>query len=778
MIWMTRNRSGLLCVLTAMALLQAGCPPVTMPVANENASDVDSGSPVPSDVVPIEVAREGSGSVDQEVVGSFLQLTATPEEGWFFDRWTGSVDSRANPLVVSPNASTSLTAVFVELDSAPPTSDSAPSDVDGDGIADENDLCASTPSGAEIDESGCSAPQRDVDGDGVDNSVDRCPNSLPNTVVDVSGCSEAQRDSDSDGVTDNEDECPETMAGDIVLANGCSAADADTDGDGVPNTLDRCPESRPGSTVDSTTGCEPGQLPRCGNNVIEAGEQCDPPNAATCDSLCQILGPPPQNDLCATPLTLNVGTTSFTNINAVTDGAAATGGDCLPGALAKDVWYCHTASCTGTITVSTCGTTADTLLAVYNGCACPSAAPITCSDDGCGTPGRGSRITFNAVSGQAYLLRLGGFQGAEGTGNITISCSIPVCGNSLVEGAEQCDPPNASTCDTTCRLIGGPSGNVCGNGRIDTGEQCEPPSRPTCTAACQLVQGAVTACNNGTIEPGEECDPPNGTTCGCTCRLITVGTTLCGNCIREGDEECDPPNGTSCGTNCRRFTSGVPVCGNTILETGEQCDPPDRADCDPNCRIIPRPSNNRCNQPIVLSNGFTPFSNTFATTDGFVVEPAGGCAAGRFESDIWYCHTASCSGSVTIELCGTPFDTLLAVYPNCGCPGGAADFCNDDGCVGSVASLVSFPTVIGQSFLVRIGGFNGEQGGGQIRVSCALGDVCGPGNGSCNTTHPNPGCDNEDCCTSVCRVDPFCCQTAWDSDCTFLVSQRLPGCTP
>ena len=37
--------------------------------------------------------------------------------------------------------------------------------------------------------------------------------------------------------------------------------------------------------------------------------------------------------------------------------------------------------------------------------------------------------------------------------------------------------------------------------------------------------------------------------------------------------------------------------------------------------------------------------------------------------------------------------------------------------------------------------------------------------GSCLVAHPNPACDNGDCCSAVCTFDPFCCTTRWDVTC-------------
>ncbi len=52
--------------------------------------------------------------------------------------------------------------------------------------------------------------------------------------------------------------------------------------------------------------------------------------------------------------------------------------------------------------------------------------------------------------------------------------------------------------------------------------------------------------------------------------------------------------------------------------------------------------------------------------------------------------------------------------------------------------------------------------------------LCGAG-GSCFGTSATPGCNNESCCHTVCFVDPFCCNAAWDSIC---VDQAFDLCSP
>jgi OOP family OmpA-OmpF porin len=54
-------------------------------------------------------------------------------------------------------------------------------------VPDGADRCPGTPSGSEVDTTGCTRT-RDSDGDGVDDPRDRCPGTAPGAAVDASGC--------------------------------------------------------------------------------------------------------------------------------------------------------------------------------------------------------------------------------------------------------------------------------------------------------------------------------------------------------------------------------------------------------------------------------------------------------------------------------------------------------------------------------------------------------------------------------------------------------------
>ncbi|MFQ5600273.1 MAG: OmpA family protein [Candidatus Krumholzibacteriia bacterium] len=123
-------------------------------------------------------------------------------------------------------------------------------DTDSDGVRDNRDLCATTPTGAIVDPQGCPT---DSDTDGVWDGLDVCMSTPAGAVVDGSGC---PSDSDGDGVFDGIDVCMSTPAEALVDVRGCPT---DADGDGVLDGIDRCPDTPTGSKVDES-GCKISEL--------------------------------------------------------------------------------------------------------------------------------------------------------------------------------------------------------------------------------------------------------------------------------------------------------------------------------------------------------------------------------------------------------------------------------------------------------------------------------------------------------------------------------------
>jgi hypothetical protein len=133
----------------------------------------------------------------------------------------------------------------------------------------------------------------------------------------------------------------------------------------------------------------------------------------------------PPNDECTSATAVGEGTFSFDSTNA-TDSAVVVPASCNEGAsslMRNDIWYLYTSTCDGTVTVTTCGTTAfDTKIAAYATACPPAGALVACDDNTAGCANGTSTITFPVGAGAARFIRVGGATGG-GTGTITISCT-------------------------------------------------------------------------------------------------------------------------------------------------------------------------------------------------------------------------------------------------------------------------------------------------------------------------------------------------------------------
>lgn len=162
--------------------------------------------------------------------------------------------------------------------------------------------------------------------------------------------------------------------------------------------------------------------------------------------------------------------------------------------------------------------------------------------------------------------------------------------------------------------------------------------------------------------------------------------------------------------------------------------------------VIAQPANDNCADAIEVSYGTTNFNTTNATTDG-PDEPIG-CDFNSYthvENDIWYEFVAYSNCSHTFSLCGSGYDTKIAIYDaSSGCPSSASVLiCNDDFC--STQSEVTFNPATGKHYYIRIGGNSGATGTGTLTISAAN---CNPPtfNGCPTSVTLN---NNNNQCTSV-----------------------------
>jgi len=156
--------------------------------------------------------------------------------------------------------------------------------------------------------------------------------------------------------------------------------------------------------------------------------------------------PTPTNDECAAAIDIT-GSVAFSTVGATNSTTGTIPASCNDGAgtsMQRDIWYRIFAQCSGTATVSTCGASFDTRVAVYQGFTCPSASsiPVGCDDNTTGCAGNGSQVTWQANAGSVYYIRVGSPIAASGTGQLVYSCvEAPQCpadldGDGVVGGAD------------------------------------------------------------------------------------------------------------------------------------------------------------------------------------------------------------------------------------------------------------------------------------------------------------------------------------------------------
>ncbi|MDZ4755764.1 MAG: GC-type dockerin domain-anchored protein [Phycisphaerae bacterium] len=155
---------------------------------------------------------------------------------------------------------------------------------------------------------------------------------------------------------------------------------------------------------------------------------------------------PPVNDECSDALEINAGETAFTTIGATTSDAPLPDScdDGFGTSFVDDIWFYYQSGGDGVATVSTCGAADfDTRIAVYSGCPADGGELLACNDDARGCADLTSQLSFPAVCGGVYVVRLGGFGGA-GSGTVSVTndgvcealCAADLNGDGVVNAAD------------------------------------------------------------------------------------------------------------------------------------------------------------------------------------------------------------------------------------------------------------------------------------------------------------------------------------------------------
>lgn len=229
----------------------------------------------------------------------------------------------------------------------------------------------------------------------------------------------------------------------------------------------------------------------------------------------------PPNNECTGALPLG-----DTAITSVTFGATAGGSaSCGNSGASPDVWYTYTATCTGELTLDTCGSPMDTVLSVYTG-SCGSLTEVACSNDCGGLPctGPASCVTLQVTAGQQFLIRVAGANGQASAFNLQARCGIPLndtcasatsIGEGTVSGTNiRATPDGTASCGNS---NAGPSvwyryvAQATGSLRLDT-----------CGSALDTVLSVHSGCGGAEIACNDDCE---GSACGAPGSCLTIPAT-------------------------------------------------------------------------------------------------------------------------------------------------------------------------------------------------------------------------------------------------------------
>jgi len=384
----------------------------------------------------------------------------------------------------------------------------------------------------------------------------------------------------------------------------------------------------------------------------------------------------PSNDDCDNAMSVgNVTNRRFDTTFATFDGP----GYCME---SPNIWYTYSADYTGSVTVSLCGSDYDSKLAIYHngfGWYPDEDDLIDCNDDFCGTD---AQITFTAIAGSHYLIEVGAYNGEAGQGVLNINSGW---------GWWPSEPPNDDCFDATH------VGNVTNLPFDTTNATFDGPGyynttdnvwyRYTAPYTCDVT---VSLCGSSydtvlVVYDGWDCNPAYAD-------MITRNDDFCG--LQS------------------KVTFDAIAGHHYLIEVGGATD----SDHGPGVLTIncqgwpPTLSNDNCNNAKPIGNVTDlPFNTTNATFDG-----PDDCVK---SPNIWYRYTAVSTGEVTVSLCGSSYDTKLAVYRGVNCPPSPSDRieCNDDFC--GWQSQITFAATAGSRYLFDVGGFGSSTGQGVISVS-------------------------------------------------------------
>lgn len=341
-------------------------------------------------------------------------------------------------------------------------------------------------------------------------------------------------------------------------------------------------------------------------------------------------------------------------------------------ARAGSVWYRWTAGVAGPVEVGTCESAGDTLLGVYTGDAVDDLVEVAADDDGCGPQ---SRVTFSAVIGETYHIAVDSPAGESGPVTVRLRRVVAPSNDNFAD-AERLSP----------RLPARVSGrNV--NASRETDEAAD-----ATRSVWYRWTPAVTA--DVVVETcGSDFDTVLGVNTGTALSTLTE--------VARNDDHC--------GLQSRVMLAAL--AGETYRiavdgfggETGS-------------IRLRIRPVDPPANDDFAAAhelNGHLPIATSGSNVDA-TTEPGEPAHSPFAEASVWYRWTATSTGPVVAETCGSESDTVLAVYTGTALDELAGIAGDHDGC--GLNSRVPFAAEAGQTYRIAVAGAGVGTGEFDVRL--------------------------------------------------------------
>ena len=432
---------------------------------------------------------------------------------------------------------------------------------------------------------------------------------------------------------------------------------------------------------------------------------------------------------------------------------------------------------------------------------CEAGTPVAC-DDGDACNGVETCSAGACVAGVPVVCDDGEpCNGVEScAGGACAAGAAPTCGDG--------DPCTADSCVPGLGCAHAPIADCTGctdSATCDDGDACN--GAEVCTAGV-CGAGVPLACDDGNVCTDDGCDPANGCThaanaapCddgdACTSGDVCAAKS-CGGAPVSCDDG-DPCNGAeTCEPGQGCVTAGpFPSCGdgNTDVLCGEECDDGgnDPGDgCSADC-MVEAPACPGDGDPCEVGVGACKALGTIGCPVPGV--PSCSAQAGTASAEVCDGLDNDCNGAVDDGAASASCDDADACNgeETCffgGCEAGAALDCDDgDACTAdacAAASGCSHDAVPGCVSCDIDGDCDDADPctvdacpDGACTWSLAPACACsGLATNGCDTESASPGCADTSCCETVCAVDPYCCNVAWDVECVGEIGLcgPPPGC--